>query len=294
MNSSPEIPIYYDLSELGITSISGDDAQPFLQGQLSNDVTLLNQDSPHQLSAYCNPKGRILALFHVLILNTGYVLLAPRAIMEKVLPRLKMFVMRSAVKIAPLEGKTLSGLYAPGDIKTQTLATVDAKTIHLVKHGNDGDRFFLLSDNASEQKLNSGNDWNRLDIEQNLPQIYIENYEALIPQSVNLDIVKGVNFKKGCFPGQEIIARVKYRGKPKTRMIGVTVSRTRIASVGDPVFIQGRDSAAGQVINVANKGEHTLLSVSVPVTHITEGTVFLGEDRKISLERINSPYEITA
>jgi folate-binding protein YgfZ len=294
MNSSPETPIYYDLSDLSIKSVSGDDAQPFLQGQLSNDITHLSEDSPHQLSAYCNPKGRILALFHVLILDTGYALLAPLAIMEKVLPRLKMFVMRSAVEIAPLEGKTLLGLYAPGDLKAKALATLDTQKIHLVKHGNDRDRFFLLSENASEHKLNSCNDWNRLDIEQNLPQIYIENYEALIPQSVNLDIIGGVNFKKGCFPGQEIIARVKYRGKPKTRMIGMNVSGTETASVGDPVFIEGRDSAAGQVINVAHEGEHTLLNISVPVTHITEGMVFLGEDRKISLERINSPYEITA
>ncbi len=293
MNSRLETPIYYDLSDLSIASVSGDDAQPFLQGQLSNDITHLSEDSPHQLSAYCNPKGRILALFHVLILDTGYALLAPRVIMEKVLPRLKMFVMRSAVEIAPLEGKTLLGLYAQSDIKTQALATMDTKKIHLVKHGNDRDRFFLLCDNASEHKLNSTNDWNRLDIEQNLPQIFIENYEALIPQSVNLDIVGGVNFKKGCFPGQEIIARVKYRGKPKTRMMGVSVFGTETASVGDPVFIEGRDSAAGQVINVANEGEKTLLSISIPVTHLAEGAIYLDEARKITIKRISSPYEIT-
>jgi len=104
MNASPETPVYYDLAELSTSRVRGDDAEPFLQGQLSNDITHLSVDSPHQFSAYCSPKGRILALFHILKLEDGYALIAPRSIMEKVLPRLKMFVMRSAVEIAPLEG----------------------------------------------------------------------------------------------------------------------------------------------------------------------------------------------
>ncbi len=290
MNISPEISSYYDLSALGILSVRGDDAQQFLQGQLSNDITHLSTNSPHQLSAYCNPKGRILALFHILKLDDGYALIAPQSIVKKVLPRLKMYVMRSAVEIEPLEGKTLLGLYAPGGINTDTLAVQNA---HIARLCNDHDRYFLLSKEPSGLKLHSSNDWNRLDIEQNLPQIYLANYETLIPQSINLDIIGGVNFKKGCYPGQEIIARIKYRGKPKTRMIGVKVSGTEPVAIGDSVFINGRDSAVGQVINIAKDDKDTLLSVSVPVTHIAEGTVFLDKARTIALERITSPYEIS-
>lgn len=292
MNASPENPIYYDLSNLCIVKVSGDDAQHFLQGQLSNDITHLNDAKAHQLSSYCNPKGRMLALFHVLKLETAYALIAPCAIMDKVLPRLKMFVMRAAVEIKPLENLKLIGLYAPGKSTTE-LATSSAHGTHIVKHSSDEHRFFMLSHGKVEGELKSSNEWNSLDICQHLPQIYIECYETLVPQSVNLDIVGGVNFQKGCYPGQEIVARIKYRGKPKTRMIGVKLRQNEQITIGAPVFIDERNNAAGQVINVARSTEDMLLSISIPVTHLLKGAVYLDEARTISLERLNCPYEIT-
>jgi len=293
MNNTPDKPIFYDLSDLGIASVTGDDAHEFLQGQLSNDIQQLSQNQPHQLSAYCNPKGRMLAMFHILKLETGYALIAPRSILDKVLPRLRMFVMRSAVEIKPLDDTILLGLHATRDGKSEMLAALSARSTHIANHINDNDRFFILSDEKIEGRFKTINEWNRLDIEQNLPQIYIETYEALIPQSLNLDIVGGVNFRKGCFPGQEIVARVRYRGKPKTRMIGVKTSPAKPVELGGTVFIEGRNSAAGQVVNIANNKGFTLLSISVPVTHIYEGNVYLDEARTELLDRLSCPYEIT-
>jgi len=292
MNTKPIIPSYYDLSDLSIAKVSGDDASSFLQGQLSNDITHLGEDSSHQLSAYCNPKGRMLALFHVLKFNGAYFLVAPCAVMDKVLPRLKMFVMRSAVEIKPAEDLSLLGLLAPG-LTDDELTTIVGTGMHIARHQNDPERYFLLTSGKINEPLKPYNEWNRLDIQQSLPQLYIESYEALIPQSANLDIVGGVNFKKGCFPGQEIIARVKYRGKPKTRMIGVKLSGNEPVEVGTPIYVDQRDRSAGEVINVASDAENTLLSISVPVTHISEGALYLDEGKDIKLERIKSPYEIT-
>ena len=283
---------YYDLSDLSIATVTGDDAQTFLQGQLSNDITHLSQDTPHQLSAYCNPKGRVLALFHVFRSDDTYFLAAPCAIMDKVVPRLKMFIMRSAVEIKPLENLNLLGLHAP-DITAGELAALEDTNTYIARHCNDQHRFFVLSSENINTELVSYNEWQRLDIEQNLPQINIQSYESFIPQSINLDIVGGVNFKKGCFPGQEIIARVKYRGKPKTRMIGVTLPSTKTVEVGTSIYIEGRDRSTGEVINVASDGDNTILSISVPVTHVNEGALYLDETRAISLQRLNSPYEIT-
>jgi folate-binding protein YgfZ len=292
MNANPIISRYYDLSGLSIAEVSGDDAPAFLQGQLSNDITHLDEDSSHQLSAYCNPKGRMLALFHVLQFNGAYLLIAPHAVMDKVLPRLSMFVMRSAVEIKPVEGLSLLGLHAPG-ITDEELITIVGAGMHRAKLQNDPERYFLLTAEKINEPLETYNEWNRLDIEQNLPQIYIESYEALIPQSVNLEIIGGVNFKKGCFPGQEIIARVKYRGKPKTRMIGVKLSGSEPVEVGASIYVDQRDRSAGEVINVADGAEDTLLSISVPATHISQGALYLDEGKTIKLERIISPYEIT-
>ena len=293
MTDTSDKATFYDLSDLDIDVVNGDDATEFLQSQLSNDIQQLSQNQPHQLSAYCNPKGRVLAMFHILKLETGYALIAPRAILDKVLPRLRMFVMRSAVEIKPLDNAILFGLHATGDAKSEMLAALHARSTHIANHINDNDRFFILSDEKIEGRIKTNNDWNRLDIEQNLPQIYIETYEALIPQSVNLDIVGGVNFGKGCFPGQEIVARVKYRGKPKTRMIGVKTSPAKPVEFGAPVFIEGRNNAAGQVVNIATNDGFTLLSISVPVTHIYKGNVYLDEARTELLDRLSCPYEIT-
>jgi len=292
MNSDPIIPSCFDLSNLSMAAVSGDDASSFLQGQLSNDITFLNEESSHQLSAYCNPKGRMLALFNVLKYDGSFLLVAPSEVMDKVLPRLNMFVMRSAVEIKPLEGLNLQGLLAPGFTNDEATTMVSAGT-HFARHQNDPERYFLLTREKINEPLKSYYEWNRLDIEQNLPQIFIESYEALIPQSANLDIVGGVNFKKGCFPGQEIIARVKYRGKPKSRMIGVKLSGKQPVKVAASIYIDQRDRSAGEVINVASETEDTLLSISVPVTHISEGALYLDEGRTIELERIKCPYEIT-
>ncbi len=293
MKASLETPAYYDLSAYSIARVSGDDALAFLQGQLSNDITHLRDDSPHQMSAYCNPKGRILALFHVLKFDDDYLLMAPCAVMDKVLPRLTMFVMRSAVKITLAGELELVGVLAPGITGNELTETIVAGT-QIAKHTNDPNRYFLLHDGNTAYDLEPGNEWRRMDIEQNLPQVYIESYEGLIPQSVNLDIVGGVNFKKGCYPGQEIIARIKYRGKPKSRMIGVIFPTNAPVEVGAPIYIEERDRSAGEVLNTAHDNEKTVLSISVPLTHISAGALYLNEAKTITLERINSPYKITA
>ena len=99
MNPTTDNSTFFNLSDLGIVRVSGDDAESFLQGQLSNDVSELDLQG-HQLTAYCNPKGRMLALFNLLKqADNDYLLLAPREILDKVTPRLKMFVMRAAVNI---------------------------------------------------------------------------------------------------------------------------------------------------------------------------------------------------
>lgn len=291
MNHNTESTTVYDLSSLGVARVSGKDASDFLQGQFSNDIQALNEAQPHQLAAYCNPKGRMLAIFHVLRLDHGaYALLAPHDIMDKVLPRLKMFVMRAAVDIRLDEGQTLLGVnLAGGGLPEDLSLSIDK----IFSHSLDPTRRLVLVQRMPDSELLPVDDWNGLDIRQDLPQVFIQTCEAFIPQSLNLDIVGGVNFKKGCYPGQEIIARVKYRGKPKTRMIGVAIQTEKMIEIGAPIFIEGRKKSAGQVANIARDGEQTLLSITVPVTHLSEGSLYLDEALTVKLERLPCPYDIS-
>lgn len=283
----------FNLPDLGVAIVSGNDATDFLQAQLSNDIALLNVHNSHQLSAYCNPKGRVLALFHIFKLDAKYALIAPKAILNKVLPRLKMFVMRASVKIEQKEDMRLTGLQLLEESFDEADALFGKRSTFITRHSNDPKRFFMLGLEQNISALLDTNEWRLIDINQHLPQIYLQLHEALIPQSINLDVIGGVNFKKGCFPGQEIIARVKYRGKPKTRMIAVSVAHKDDIEVGAPIYIGERERSAGLVIDTAQDDSETLLSITVPVTHITHGRLYLDEAKIIELERLNCPYQIT-
>ncbi len=296
-------PTLAELATYAIIDIRGADATDFLQGQLSNDIQLLDKDSSHQLSAYCSPKGRILALFNIFKTKAGYILVAPKLTMEKVLSRLKMFVMRSDVEIESTTDLTLYGLISKPDAQVASYKKLRASGAQIFPHCIDATRAFVLADKAAKSAieatrppmLTSGqsNDWHTMNIEQNIPEVYIELVEALIPQSVNLDILGGVNFKKGCFPGQEIIARIKYRGKPKTRMISAEAPNDKQATIGAPIFIDERNSAAGNITNIVEKDDKALLSITLPVTHIELGALYLDKEKTMPLNRRQQAYEIT-
>lgn len=294
---------HFNLSYLKIAIVTGEDSSLFLQGQLSNDINHLSEDSPHQLSAYCTPKGRVLASFDVLKLDQGYALIAPEIVLDKVLPRLRMFVMRAAVKIELAETLDLIGLQLHSESSRVYLNDLNNMGAKSYQHNNDPQRYFLLVDRSVSDIIRENPDritvlnekhWQSINIRQNLPEVFEQTIEAFIPQSINLDLVNGVNFKKGCYPGQEIIARVKYRGKPKTRMI---VARTRVRknmAIGFPVFIDGRESPAGMISHLVMEPEEILMSVTVPVSHLVEGAVYLDQSRSIKIERLPCPYEIVA
>lgn len=281
------------LSHLAHANVYGDDAFAFLQGQLTNDLAQLTEQKPHQLSAYCNPKGRVLALFNIIKYQQGFLLIAPREVLLKTLPRLKMFVMRSSVSIEKIDNLSIHGLsniQSFSDIRQNLDAAV-------IKHSLDAHRYFLLSTDekissslkANLKKIHSSA-WDKMDIQQNIPQVFTQNIETFIPQSINLDLLGAVNFKKGCFSGQEIIARVKYRGKPKTRMIGVTSSKINNIDIGASVYIENRNSAVGIVVNKSLMDTCEYLNITIPISHISSGKIYSDVNKTQSFDRISSPY----
>lgn len=295
----------FDLCYLKLAIVTGEDATHFLQGQLSNDINLLSDEAPHHLSAYCTPKGRVLASFEVLKIEQGYALIAPEAVLNKALPRLRMFVMRASVKIELAETYDLFGLRLSTEQADQNnvyLSNLRNMGATHYQHNNDFLRFFVIAErnisaaireNRDGLELSNEHNWQSITIRQNLPEVFEQTIEAFIPQTINLDLVNGVNFKKGCYPGQEIIARVKYRGKPKTRMIAAQADSNKSIKVGDPVFIEGRDSPAGMISNLVTGPEKMLMSITVPITHLHQGGVYLDQTGSLKIERLPHPYEIT-
>ena len=256
INLSTSNNILCDLSHLGLLEISGADAVTFLQGQLTNDVKLLHGTNAHY-TAYCNPKGRMLALFlafahHNNQLGNHYHLQLNRELLELMMKRLKMYVMRSQVEIndvsdsivkfglngpqaasmlAPMFNPNFSASFSAGFNKVPTeefeLVSVESGTLLKLPSANNNARFEIFTNTANAPliwnmlknncQIVDKNYWELLEIQAGIPDISLATQEQFVPQMLNLDILNAINFKKGCYTGQEIIARTHYLGSVKRR-----------------------------------------------------------------------------
>lgn len=256
------------LDYLGCIRASGEDVQAFLQGQLSNDINQL-QNTHFQLSAYCNPKGRMLAQFLVMPDDNDFLLLLPRSILEPTLKRLRMFVLRSNVTLTDTSDELVC-LGLTGDhLATQLPDTlslpsadydlVRTNTALVGKLPAPLPRYLVVTNlqtamaiwqHCAEQCLETDRHlWHWLDIQAGLPSIWPETVEEFVPQMVNLELINGVNFKKGCYPGQEIVARMHYLGKPKRRMYRLTLAQAESPQPGTDLYVAGGDGqSAGKIV----------------------------------------------
>ena len=229
-----------DLSHLGIIHIGGEEAASFLQSMLTNDIKQV--DATHsQLSALLSPKGRMLALFRLMSDGSaGFLMLPPRTMTEMLLKRLRMFVLRAKVTLEERSDtlvrigvsgagaeRALAELMGPLPDDADHVAEKDA--LHAVRLSGPAPRFLLVGETDTMipawewlQKRGvspSGPDsWELGEIAAGVPAVYPDSSEAFVPQMANLQKINGVSFTKGCYPGQEVVARSQYLGKLKRRM----------------------------------------------------------------------------
>ena len=264
-------PIVADLSDQGLIQFMGEDTQTYLQGQLSNDLRLLD-GSNSQLTSYCTPKGRMLANFLLWQdAPNSYLAQLPASLREPIQKRLSMFVMRSKVKVSDASATWIRlGVGGPG--AQAVVASVLGKapsTVHgLLHHASGsilrlpGDLFEILItvDQAStiwnkltQQAKPVGTAiWDGLMIRAGIPTILPGTQEAFVPQMINYELIDGVNFKKGCYPGQEIVARTQYLGKLKRRMYVGNLLMDTSPNPGDELFSADMpDQATGMIVNAA-------------------------------------------
>lgn len=218
---------------------SGDDALSFLQGQLTNDIDALDTDAL-QFNGYCTPKGRLLALFWLFRREDSIIALTRAEIAADVARRLQMYVLRAKVTIDGESEIAVTGIAGAG--AHQVLSTAGLKVpsgpnsvcsnneATVAKLPGAQSRYLLTSSvqqmtglwpaltSTGTGTVGPPDLWQWLDLLDGLPSIHAATKESFLPQSLNLDLLDGVNFKKGCYPGQEIVARVRYLGRIKERM----------------------------------------------------------------------------
>lgn len=299
----PECALFH-LNDLGLLRMEGADTTSFLQGQLTNDSREIS-DSQSQLSALCTPKGRMLALFRILGQSGALLLQLPAALLPGIQKRLQMFVLRSQVRISEDSANWLqlglAGACAPalveslfGQVPQQRDQVVSADGQLCLRLGGELPRFVLLIPTTKaqviQQQLAVGaepahlNLWKYLSITAGEPNIYTSTQEAFIPQMLNLEALNGLSFTKGCYTGQEVVARMQYLGKLKRQLYRARVDTDQRPAPGDALFSPESTSGqgAGQVVEIAASplGGYELLAV------IESGLVATSQ---LHLESISGP-----
>lgn len=266
-----------DLSHLGLLEVSGAEAVTFLQGQVTNDVKLLTTSNSAHYTGYCTPKGRLLALFLAFAHHDHLHLQLNRALLEPIMKRLKMYVMRSKVEIKDaseniiklgLNGPDSAALLTPffSQIPTQDyeLVSLDNGAILKLPTIAGHSRFQIFTDvnqasvlfNAlkSQCQLVGKPCWDWLDIQAGIPEVLPKTQEQFVPQMLNLDILNGINFKKGCYTGQEIVARAHYLGTVKRRTYLASIVSNTAPTEGDTI-LDSLNNEVGRIVRVAPNAE---------------------------------------
>ena len=260
------------LDDWGVIRASGADARSFLHGQLTQDVTGL---APGQarLAGFCSVKGRLSASFVIWCEPDGDTLLAcSKDLLAATLKRLSMFVMRAKCKLTdasdevPLLG--LAGSLVP-DLAPWQTAAVDGRLLIRLPDAVGVARALLAGPGPLPKHALQLEDWRWLEVQSGIARIDAATVDEFVPQMINFELVGGVNFKKGCFPGQEIVARSQYRGSIKRRAYIVT-SDVGLRSGQDVFSAADPSQPAGKVVLAGtHAGRHAAL-VELKIAAVSE------------------------
>ncbi len=311
-----------DLSHYGVLAIGGDDAESFLQGQFTNDVKALG-DGQAQWNGWCSPKGRLLVTFLLWREQSRYFLMMPMALLPGIQKRLTMFVFRSKV-IITLASDTLQllGVTAGGATATTAaihqLTDVVPPTTDFSSVTNDQYRLIRLAENrylivaqsnAAEQIWNQlaaacliapAGRWDLANIRAGIFEVTPTTQDTFVPQMANFELIGGVNFRKGCYPGQEIVARTQYRGILKRRMVRVALTTDQLPLPGTAVYSPDfADQACGTIALAARVPASEQQSgiealVVTQIDTITNNSLFLDPAYDVQLAILDLPYGAVA
>ena len=250
INHSQNTPIQANLPQWGLIFVEGADAASFLQNQLSNSVLGLSRTLAPQIAqshdsvrliGYCNPKGRLLASAWLgqfpedANAQDRFALFISKDIAAPIAKRLSMFVLRSKVKVIDASSQWSVSGYCCNDSNITDLqiesGQIGLRLPNVLANNQTYSRALIAWENNSSDKQLSDDSmqWDHLEVMSAIPRIVLATQEQFVPQMINFESVAGVDFKKGCYPGQEIVARSQYRGAIKRRL---QLAHTSIDSLG--------------------------------------------------------------
>lgn len=283
---------YALLKSESLLHISGPDTLTFLQGQTTCDTR--DVDAHHAVvGAYCNPQGRMACDFLLVQLGENHYALRLKA--DTLASAAKTFGKYIVFSKAELESgrEDWQVIGCWGDKVAQALAELDiplpqgkyeavtGEGYVLVQMDDAGTMFEALIDMQNHKKhfeslttaISKGEEdqWQTLQIQAGIGRVEAPNVEELLPQMLNYDVTGHVNFTKGCYTGQEIVARLHYRGKAKRRLYLGEIATAEVPLAGTDLFYSGSEQSAGTVVNAAYNGKHTTCLFTATAKGIEEG-----------------------
>jgi tRNA-modifying protein YgfZ len=308
------------LTHLGVLRFTGPDALNFLQGQLTNDTKRIGANSS-LLAAYLNPQGRVLALVHLLPHSSGTLAILPRELRQPIAERLRKFVLRAKVKIEdPGDSWVVSGYHGSAALTQAGLPVpgedsgyIERNCVGVARIGRETRYWVVAPPDARLDALHAEaadtltspatavieRDWRLADIQAGLPQVYAATSEVFVAQMLNLDLLDGISFSKGCYTGQEIVARTQNLGRIKRRLFHLSLPHGAW-HIGDEVSLSdGRHGRLTEVIEadhgsealaVLNLEPQPALDAESGAAKLTEATAGSSAGAVIAAVQVPLPY----
>ena len=254
------------LSHLSILSFSGSDVRDFLQGQMTQDINSIS-DQSYKMTSILNPKGRIIVTGLIKEFKGNIFFIISKDLSKDCVQWLSRYILRSDVKIS-IEKNYIFGL---NNENQKQLFKYDGnqQQLNISPISMDHSRCILLADDEvslKDKSIESINEseWILSDIKRGLPILSKESSEKYIPQMINLDLLEGISFSKGCYTGQEVVARVQHRGKIKQRMFHITTESNK-SEIEHQSEIMHENSKVGSLVNsIMNKNIlHSLAVINI-------------------------------
>ena len=260
----------YSLSTWGLIKISGEGALPFLQGQLTCNVEKIQTGSA-SLAAHCNPQGRVISLFYIFFFQEAYYLLLPRNLIDMTLKAFKKYAV--FYRIAFTDITTSFTLYG---YQTAILPEPHEQDIVVAI---DSARYVVVSQRSlSHTDLHSPEAWHLKNIEEGIPTLTPSTSGRFLPHELNLPLLNAVDFEKGCYTGQEIIARIHYRGKIKNKLYRAAIQSDAPPLAGADIYSLASSGPCGTLIDAAlMHHNHYAVLLLTDSSHAKNQTIFLND-----------------
>ena len=267
----------FHLKEMAVVEVSGDDAMGFLHGQFTNHINEIGD--AFRLAAYCQPQGRILSLMRVVKKGDLFYLIMPHDLTAGFIKRLSMFILRSKVFIRLADELAVFGVIS----QNKQLPDIDHAVIdndmvigRVSNWGNLQRALLVANPEKALNQMQVTEDsamWFLSEIETSTPWVFEKTKEAFIPQWINLDLIGGLVFDKGCYPGQEIISRMQHLGKTPRRLVLLKSDSKVLVEPKSDVFLNGE--AVGQAVAGVQTQDKTLVLVSMSIKeNVVQDTFF--------------------